>query len=196
MECASKALHGWSSRFSRHSAAPCDEKAELWQLEAQVSPATLDALNGTSELPADAGQAGVRALLQRYLAAEKHDVHNAAQRLEQQAAWRRGFGTVCLVRIWRRALCSSPAAVGMPCSVCMDALAHLFDLQPSISCMPANPYALSSSVCCWLTERGAQPSSHRQGAAAAARWSRAPPADCGGRPQALAATRVSSSAGT
>ncbi|KAI7841158.1 hypothetical protein COHA_005124 [Chlorella ohadii] len=96
MERAGKALHSWSSRFSRRTAAPCDEEAELRQLEAQASPATLEALNSTSELPADAGQAGVHALLQRYLAAEKHDVHSAAQRLEQQAAWRRSFGTVSL----------------------------------------------------------------------------------------------------
>lgn len=99
MERASKVLHSLSSRFSRRSAVRPDAEAELQQLESQVSAATLDALRGTSELPADAGQACVRALLRQYLAAEKRDVHSAAQRLEQQAAWRRGFGTVSLVRV-------------------------------------------------------------------------------------------------
>ena len=141
MERASKALHNLSSRFSRRSAVRPDAEAELQQLEAQVSAATLDALRGTSELPADAGQAGVRALLQQYLAAEKHNVHSAAQRLEQQAAWRRGFGTVSLVRSGVQLSLCSPVLAAMPHRVCFTTLS----MATSVSLMSA---ASSSALPC------------------------------------------------
>lgn len=96
------ALRAISSRFSRRAAAPQDDdEALLQQLAAQVPEGVLAALRGTSELSEGAGPAGVQALLRRYLAAEKRSVRSAAQRLEQQAAWRRGFGVVRLVRLCR-----------------------------------------------------------------------------------------------
>lgn len=96
---ASTALCSLSTRLSRRRSAklPPHDDALLRQLEARVAPATLDALRGTSELPAGSSPKEAAALLRRYLAAEQQSVSKAALRLEQQAEWRRRFGVVTAV---------------------------------------------------------------------------------------------------
>ena len=73
-----------------------DDESLLDEVQALVQPDTLAALTGTSELPTGS-PAEVRALLRRYLLAEKRDVAKTAARLAQQADWRRQFGIVTLV---------------------------------------------------------------------------------------------------
>ena len=95
----------------------------LQQLRERVTAATLAALAGSSDLPGGTSSKGeVEELLARYLAAEKGDVAAAAERLEQQAVWRRAFGRVTEVR-WPRVRCIAgsrperrPAAPSLPTS--------------------------------------------------------------------------------
>ncbi|PRW60436.1 random slug 5-like isoform A [Chlorella sorokiniana] len=84
-------LRGGSSKAA--SGGGPDVEALLAELQKQVSEATVQAFAGSSELP-NGGATERRALLLRYLRAEKLDVASAAQRLERQAAWRRGWGDV------------------------------------------------------------------------------------------------------
>ena len=129
--------------------APPTEEALLqrWLDAGGPSAATLAAFAGTSELPAGPQPAAVRALLLRYLRAEKLDAAKAAARLEAQAVWRQGFGAVDEVRVltgcW--GLCcagASPAAAcwPMPCSSGERALLRPPAVQPA--CRPAHPPAL------------------------------------------------------
>lgn len=74
---------------------PPDEAAGVEQLASLVSADTIAAFAGTSELPTGpTAAAQVQQLLGRYWRAEKGSVEKAAKRLEQQAAWHRGFGAV------------------------------------------------------------------------------------------------------
>ncbi|KAL4434601.1 hypothetical protein ABPG77_002724 [Micractinium sp. CCAP 211/92] len=84
-----------SSRSGTSVQGPPDEAAGVKQLASLVSPDTIAAYAGTSELPSGpAAPAEVEQLLGRYWRAEKGSVEKAAKRLEQQAAWHRGFGVV------------------------------------------------------------------------------------------------------
>lgn len=88
-----------SSRSGTSAQGPPDEAAGVKQLASLVSPDTIAAYAGTSELPSGpAAPAEVEQLLGRYWRAEKGSVEKAAKRLEQQAAWHRGFGVVTQVR--------------------------------------------------------------------------------------------------
>lgn len=81
------------------------ETALLRQWQQGVDCATMQAFVGSSELPTGA-ESERESLLLRYIRAEKLSLAKAAQRLEQQAAWRLGFGAVGEVRPrgrWREA---------------------------------------------------------------------------------------------
>lgn len=85
-------------RSTRNAVEEPDEAAGVAQLASQVSSDTVTAFAGTSELPSGpAAESEVQQLLRRYWRAEKGSIVKAAQRLEQQAAWRRRFGTVAEV---------------------------------------------------------------------------------------------------
>lgn len=109
-----------SARDVQDAAPPCEEALlKRWMAQGGLSPAALAAFSGTSELPAGPEPAAVRGLLLRYLRAEKLDLGKAAARLEAQAAWRQGFGSVAEVR------CTSQSALELPCMrMCRPVFAH------------------------------------------------------------------------
>ena len=84
--------------FRKRDDAPAvDEDALVHELQQLVSPATLELLAGSSDLP-QLEPAAVACLLRRYLRAEQRSVAKAAKRLERQAAWRASFGSVTQVQ--------------------------------------------------------------------------------------------------
>ena len=85
--------------FGRSHVPEPDEQALLEPLRSNVGADLLAAFVGSSELPTS-DAAGVDMLLLRYLHAEKRDVAKALARLQKQAAWRRGWGTVSEVNGW------------------------------------------------------------------------------------------------
>ncbi|KAL4447465.1 hypothetical protein ABPG75_004684 [Micractinium tetrahymenae] len=84
-----------SARGGGSTQAEPDEAAGVEELASMVAPDTIAAFAGSSELPSGPEAADeARQLLGRYWRAEKGSAAKAAKRLQEQAAWHRGFGVV------------------------------------------------------------------------------------------------------
>lgn len=142
--------------FYRKCNETASDEALVQELLSQVDERTLEAYDGSSELPTGAKDASaVESLLLRYLVAEKKSIEQASARLEKQAAWRRGWGTVSEVNSLPAVLPYPPLrpAVGTTTLVAVRLLLAIKSNRQLSGPAPCGCRRMSWQSCSWARSR-------------------------------------------